>query len=325
MGESVLKIINKSIIVVFSLMLPAFFNQLAAQDVIYSQFYRNPIYLNPSLTALQSCGRAFVHYRNAAWGPLEHTTYSLSFDLPFEDTKSGFGGVFQWQEEGLMRQGFFSFQFSRKVSIAQDVFLTMGVEAGGIFRSYNTSEMVLPSDLLDVDAGQDNVNPGSTFIYDIGAGIGLNYKIHYLGFASKHITNPQVKSLEVNSFLHRRYTLHYAARIPYRLQGARDGFFAPQLIFEAQNGNNHLSTGVYAFYNNIGAGLWIRNHFPFQTSFLVIMGTIKSRNFEFSYSYDMPINGSGALSGAHEIAVSYYLTDLKKKYSKLKRKNCLSF
>lgn len=296
-----------------------------AQDIVYSQFYRNPIYLNPALTALQSCGRAFVHYRNAAWGPLDHTTYSMAFDVPFEETKSGLGGVFQWQEEGLMRQGLFSFQFSRKVSIVEDVFLTMGIEAGGIFRSYNTSEMILPSDVVSGGNAQRNVKPASSFIYDISAGIGLNYKIHYLGFASKHITEPQTSSIQVNSFLYRKYTFHYAARIPYRLQGARDGFFAPQLIFEKQKGNNHLSTGVYAFYNNVGGGLWIRSHFPLQSSFLVIMATIKNRNFEFSYSYDIPINGSGALTGTHEIAVSYYLTDFKERYKKLKNKNCLSF
>lgn len=295
-----------------------------AQDITFSQFYNNPIYLNPSLTALQSCGRAYMNYRNAAFGPLINTSYSLAFDLPFHATNSGLGGRFMWNEDGMERNGFFGAQFSRKVSLRQDVFLTLGLEAGGVIRTWNLSDMVLPSDITNA-GGASQTKPPSSITYDVAAGLGLNYKVHYVGFAVRHLTESQAKSIIVNSQLYRKYVYHYGAKIKYVRPGQNYGYFAPHIIFEQQKGNNQLSTGVYATYNRVGAGLWIRNHFPFKMSTMIIMGTIKTLNWEFSYSYDMPVNGSGIFSGAHEVGISYYLSDFKKKRKDVETKNCLSF
>ena len=307
------------------LLLLGFGHNTIGQDVLFSQFYKNPIYINPALTALQECGRAYFNYRNTSIGPLDQRFYALAFDIPFIESNSGLGAMFQWQEDGLKRTGTFGFQFSRKVSITENLFLTMGMEAGGIFRTWNQSDIRLPSDIDNSSGGGTGVTPPSTLIYDLAAGAGVNYKQHYAGFAVRHITESQARAININSPVYRKYIAHYAARIPYRLPGARTGFFSPHVIFEQQNGNNHLTSGVYAIYNKVGAGLWIRNHFPFKTSFLVLMATIKRQNFEFSYSYDFPLNGSGIVTGGHEIALIYYLSTFKKKHEGLNSKNCLSF
>jgi type IX secretion system PorP/SprF family membrane protein len=299
-------------------------NYIYSQDITFSQFYKNPIYLNPSLTALQSCGRAYFNYRDASFGPLRSKALNISFDLPFTETNSGLGGSFQYEEDGFERNGFFGAQFSRKISIKEDIFLTLGLEAGGVFRTWNLSERQLPSDILNVD-GRNAYKPPSSLTYDVAAGIGLNYKIHYAGFAVRHLTESQTKALIVNSQLYRKYVYHYGARIKYRLTGQKYGYFAPHFIFEHQKGNNQLTTGVYATYSKVGAGLWIRNHFPYNMSTLVIMGTIKTINWEFSYSYDIPVNGSGVFSGAHEVAVTYYISEFKEKRKGVRTKNCLSF
>jgi type IX secretion system PorP/SprF family membrane protein len=297
---------------------------VVAQDVTFSQFYRNPIYLNPSLTALQSCGRAYMNYRNAAFGPLLNTSYSLAFDLPIQEAKSGIGGRFMWNEDGLARFGSFGVQFSRKVSIREDIFFTLGIEGGGVFRTWNTSELVLPSDFTNSGTASQ-INPPSSLTYDFAAGAGFNYRIHFVGFSVRHLTESQAKSVIVNSQLYRKYVYHYGARFKYVRPGQNYGYFAPHLIFEHQKGNNHLSTGVYATYNRVGGGVWIRNNFPFQMSSLIIMGAIKTLNWEFTYSYDIPINGSGIFLGAHEVGISYYLSDFKETRKGVKSKNCLSF
>lgn len=297
---------------------------ITAQDITFSQFYKNPIYLNPALTALQSCGRLYTNYRQTSFGPLDSKAMSIAFDIPFISTNSGLGGMLQVHEEGLMRTGIFAVQFSKKVSIYKDIFITMGMEAGGIYRDYNLAKMVLPSDVQSYSTAQ-NTNAPPSLIFDMAAGAGLNYKVHYAGFSVRHITEPAAKSIFVNSQLYRKYTAHYAARLSYNLPGQVSGYIAPQIIFDKQKGNNHLTYGVYGFYNSLGGGIWIRNHFPISISYLIMMGTIKTKNFEFSYSYDFPINGSGIESGGHEVAITYYLPDFKEKYHKLNSKNCLSF
>jgi len=162
-------------------------------------------------------------------------------------------------------------------------------------------------------------------VFDAATGIGFNYKNQYAGFAVRHVTETTIKSEYVNSMLFRRYIAHYAARINYKMPGQIEGYIAPQFIFEKQKGNNHLTSGVYAVHNNLGGGVWIRNSFPIQISFLILMVTINTKNFEFSYSYDFPVNGYGVGNGGHEVAVIYYLPAFSKQYGKLNSRNCLSF
>lgn len=295
-----------------------------SQDVSFSQFYKNPIYLNPSLTALQPCGRLYTNYRETALGALDSRALSLAFDVPSVSTNSGFGAMFQFYEEGLMRSGTFAAQFSRKITIVSDLFMTLGIEAGGYFRGYKKSEIVLPSNVLS-STNELMVVPETSVVFDAATGIGFNYKNQYAGFAVRHLTETTVKSEYINSMLFRRYIAHYASRIHYKMPGQIEGYIAPQLIFEKQKGNNHLTSGVYVVHNKIGGGLWIRNHFPSQMSFLILMATINTKNFEFSYSYDFPVNGYGVGNGAHEVAVIYYLPAFSKQYGKLNSRNCLSF
>lgn len=317
-----MKRFNKSFYILSILVALTF--DAASQDVSFSQFYKNPIYLNPSLTALQSCGRLYTNYRETALGGLDNRALSLAFDLPFVSTNSGLGGMFQLYEEGLMRSGIFAAQFSRKVTVYSDLFMTFGIEAGGYFRGYNKAEIVLPSQVLS-STTDNTFTPQTSVLFDAAAGFGLNYKTQFAGFAVRHVTEPAVKSKQLNSMLYRRYIVHYAARIPYKLPGQVEGYIAPQVIFEKQKGNNNMTTGVYVVNNSVGGGVWIRNSFPYQVSFLILMATINTKNFEFSYSYDFPVNGFGITNGGHEVAIIYYLPSFSKRYHKLNSRNCLSF
>ncbi|MFQ3327045.1 MAG: hypothetical protein ACI8YC_001686, partial [Salibacteraceae bacterium] len=55
-----------------------------SQDPIYSQFYSNPLYLNPALAGVERCPRFVMNYRNQ-WpgissGGGNYVTYSASYD-----------------------------------------------------------------------------------------------------------------------------------------------------------------------------------------------------------------------------------------------------
>ncbi|MFO7864234.1 MAG: PorP/SprF family type IX secretion system membrane protein [Salinivirgaceae bacterium] len=297
----------------------------SAQDNIFSQFHNHPNSLNPSLTALRSCGRLYTNYRHADFGPLEQKYMGVAFDIPFSETYSGFGGMLYIAEEGVMQTGSFSAQFSRKIAIVNDVFFTLGMEAGGVFRRYNQSRLILPSDVQMGTDGGSNVELPSSLVFDMSVGAGLNYRNHFIGFATHHLTETGLESIYANSQLYRRFTLHYASKFTYSMPGRNDGYYSPQLIIDKQKGNNQATMGVYGMYNSVGAGAWVRTHFPFNVSFFVLMGTIKTKNMQFSYSYDFPVNGTGLISGAHEISIIYYISDFKEKYHKLNQKNCLSF
>ncbi|WP_157624559.1 type IX secretion system membrane protein PorP/SprF [Sunxiuqinia dokdonensis] len=60
------------------------------QDANYSQFYANPLYLNPGFTGTSAAPRLVVNYRNQ-WPQKGNTyvNYSLSCDQYFKKMKGG--------------------------------------------------------------------------------------------------------------------------------------------------------------------------------------------------------------------------------------------
>ncbi|WP_343789462.1 type IX secretion system membrane protein PorP/SprF, partial [Wandonia haliotis] len=56
------------------------FQEVKAQDPIFTQFYANPLYLNPALAGTHGCPRFALNYRNQ-WPAISgnFVTYSASY------------------------------------------------------------------------------------------------------------------------------------------------------------------------------------------------------------------------------------------------------
>lgn len=293
-----------------------------SQDIVFSQYFNNPIYLNPSLTALQNSGRLYVNYRNAAIDVLDQRTYAVAADVPFVKGNAGVGFQCQWQQDGVVSNGVFGLQFSKKVALTQNTFLALGIEVGGYMSKINKSKIVLYEDLI----GQQTSTHAypSTLTYDFSAGMGLNYKSHYFGFSVRHLTQPLIKSKSVETLVNRKYTVHYASRIKL-MSGKNHIYLSPQAIFDYQKGNNHLTSGVYLFYNYIGLGMFVRDNLPLHISTLIGFLSFKTKNIDISYSFDFPLVGIGIETGVHEIGLKYYLPGKNNQYHDLETRNSLSF
>src|SRR5690554_7910039 len=72
-----------------------------AQDPQFSQFYANPIYLNPAFAGSHGCPRFAVNYRNQ-WPALSGTfvTYSASYDQYFKSIAGGVGVIATHDQQG---------------------------------------------------------------------------------------------------------------------------------------------------------------------------------------------------------------------------------
>jgi hypothetical protein len=59
---------------------------LLAQDPTFTQFYANPVYLNPALAGSSGCPRVALNYRNQ-WPQLtgNYVTYAASYDSYFKN------------------------------------------------------------------------------------------------------------------------------------------------------------------------------------------------------------------------------------------------
>ena len=71
---------SRRLIVLFIFIFPKI---LFGQDPGFSQFFANPLYLNPAFTGTTELPRAVINYRNQ-WPQkgATFTTYSLSYDQP---------------------------------------------------------------------------------------------------------------------------------------------------------------------------------------------------------------------------------------------------
>jgi len=76
-------------------------NDAFAQDPQFTQFYANPIYLNPAFAGSKRCPRVNMNYRNQ-WPAISGTfvTYSASFDMDVNALHGGIGGHFMADRAG---------------------------------------------------------------------------------------------------------------------------------------------------------------------------------------------------------------------------------
>eukprot|EP01041_Mallomonas_annulata_P040073 gene40073-63899_t len=76
-------------------------SELFAQDPTFTQFYANPIYLNPAFAGSSGCPRFNMNYRNE-WPSLSsnYVTYSASYDSYFKGISGGLGIIATHDRQG---------------------------------------------------------------------------------------------------------------------------------------------------------------------------------------------------------------------------------
>ena len=72
-----------------------------AQDPQFTQFYANPLYLNPAFAGSHGCPRFSLNYRNE-WPSLtgNYVTYSASYDQYFKNISGGIGIIALHDQQG---------------------------------------------------------------------------------------------------------------------------------------------------------------------------------------------------------------------------------
>lgn len=66
----------------------------SAQDLEFTQFYANPLYLNPAFAGTNGCARFAANYRNQ-WPALSgnYVSYAAAYDQYFDNISGGFGVI----------------------------------------------------------------------------------------------------------------------------------------------------------------------------------------------------------------------------------------
>ncbi len=316
------RIIVTSTILVFL----GFSEKIFAQDPEFTQFYSNPLYLNPALAGTARCPRVCLNYRNQ-WPGISGTyvTYSASYDQHIYAIGGGLGLLITNDKagQGTLTTTNVSGIYSYQLPLTREFSMKFGVQATYFQKSIDWSKLTF-GDMIDERRGfvyntNEEQKLSSKSNVDFSAGI-LGYSSRYFfGFAAHHLTQPDEGLLGGPSKLPMKLTGHAGATLPIGDKGSAT-FISPNVLFQKQQNFQQLNLGLYFTKGSMVAGLWYRN----QDSFIAVVG-FQQHFFKVGYSYDVTVSKlTNATAGSHEISFSLQF-ECKKPKKKFRLVSCPSF
>jgi type IX secretion system PorP/SprF family membrane protein len=314
------------------------------QDVQYSQYYANPIYLNPAMIGSSNMTRVGFNFRNQ-WPALDQTflAYTAYLDHYDERYNSGFAVILQganesftettWNELGL--------GYSYRLQLSEDRFIQAGIQGSFISRDANFGRVVLGSQ-LDINRGSIDYSgsglAGESQVRDVDAHAGLVYygKRGWLGASLAHLLSPNISYLmEGTSRLPKKMSLHGGYRFNLAPGNINDYFnntdqersFSVGFNYKQQGQFSQLDLGTEFFFEPMALGLWYRGlptkyELPNHESLVAVVGLSLDSGLDVGYSFDFPISAYnlGRSGGSHELSVRYIFSSQasgKKRYQPL--------
>ena len=304
--------------------------QVSAQDPTFTQFYANPIYLNPALAGSTGCPRVSLNYRNE-WPSLtgNYVTYSLAYDSYVKSISGGLGFIatHDQQGRGTISTTMVGAIYSYNLKVTRKFSMMFGARAAYYqkFLDWNKltfGDMIDPRRGFIYQTGDVPRGNGRRGFFDASAGlVGYTDKF-YFGLAAHHLNRPDESMILGTSKLPIRYTAHAGANIKLgRGRFSNSTSIMPNVIYQNQNGFQELSVGTYIKYENFTAGAWFRN----RDAFILCLG-ITTPKFKVGYSYDITVSklGNGVSGGSHEVSLGFNFA-CKRKPKNFRKISCPSF
>ena len=306
-----------------------------AQDPAFSQFYSNPLYLNPAFAGANNngCPTATLNYRDQ-WPGIGRTyvTYSASYDQHVDALNGGLGVIVAQDKSGSgnLNTLHASLLYSYLLEVNRDLTVKAGFEAS--YRTLNLDWNNLTfGDMIDPTYGfiyttdEDIVNNASNVSFpDFSAGV-LGYtKNMFFGFSAHHLTQPDQGFISVSN-LPRKYTAHIGGNFPVSRYKNNITTISPNFLYQKQQEFQQFNYGVYINRGPIVGGLWTRNSVKNFDSFILMFGLVQDA-FKFGYSYDITVSNlrNSNTLGAHELSFTIFMP-CKSKGKSFNTISCPSF
>ncbi|MGE5382756.1 MAG: type IX secretion system membrane protein PorP/SprF [Omnitrophica WOR_2 bacterium] len=312
---------------------------LKAQDPSFSQFYGNPMYLNPALAGSKICPRLTFNYRNQ-WPsiPGTYVTYALSGDQYIQGISGGVGVMVMSENmaDGAMTSLQASGIYSFRLELANKLTMNMGFQGSYIQNKINWDKFIFEDQYLNSSGGglpQTQESPPDRLtigMIDFSAGMLFGYNERtYGGVAVHHLTQPD-NSFYSNgdSKLDMKITAHAGTLIGLtgmnRAVEVEDLSISPNIMYQQQGKFHQLNAGMYFNIYPFVFGGWFRHNFENPDAVIALIGFM-SNKFKLGYSYDYTVSAlTNATGGAHEISFTYQF-DCREKTFKQKAIKCPRF
>lgn len=295
-----------------------------AQDPEFSQFYANPVYLNPAYVGTTELPKFHINFRDQ-WPAISHAyvSYSASYDQYFAGVNSGLGVLVTGDQagEGIYSTYSVGLIYAYQINFSDQFAMKIGVHGAWYQRRLDFNKIFFLDQINPIsgfyDPGNNLNQTGETAPYnnsasfaDIGAGMMAFTERLFIGGAIKHINQPvESFTTDYTSVVPMRYTVH-AGVILGELDPTDGGFaLAPNVMYTQQAHFRQLNGGSYFRANAIIGGIWYRYNLDYSDAIILLAGAQKGI-LRATYSYDITLQDlAGHSGGAHEIAIIINLDD----------------
>lgn len=293
---------------------------LVAQDIHFSQFYANPIYLNPAYTGATFEHRFIGNYRNQ-WPGISKTysSYAASYDYNMTDINSGVGIQVMQDRSGTSRLTTTAFMasYAYYYSISKFKDIRMGLQLGYISKYFDLSDVVFNDQLYTGSSvSTDFQNIAKVNFVNINAGALYTTPYSWVGVSFHNLNKPNASMVDGSSPLPVKFSIHGGHKFVISKKGNfLEKYFAPALNYRHQNKFDQLDIGAYYFFTPLSVGLWYRG-IPFKRykptyqnidALCVLLGVdIKDYDMRIGFSYDVNLSRLASKSfGAAELSIIY--------------------
>ena len=313
---------------------------MAQIDPHFSQYYIQPMSLNPALTgAIEGDYRVSAVWRSEYGNTL--STKGISGEVVTnKNTNFGLNLVNQSTTDGAYdyTNGYVSMAYTG-VRFGKDGnhCIALALEGGFINRRFNVTKLQLGSQWASGVGYSENNSSGEGFIkpsasaFDAGAGIAYydatpDKKLSFFGgFAAYHITRPQ------NPFLSStgagdKLNIRYSAQAGARIIASDQWSVVPSLVYMREGDAQEKMAGVYfQLYASENTDFIFGGNWRMNDAVIPFAG-FYHKGLSFGMSYDANISSmsiASTRSGSLEVSLSY--TGFRKKSTRTKPFYCPRF
>lgn len=319
----------------------AFFSGVSAQDIGFSQFYANPLYMNPAFAGSQVAPRFSLAYRHQWPGLVSaYSTVSASYDQYIDALHGGIGAIVmndRQGDHGMLGASYFGIMYAFRFQVTKEIFINAGLQAGvGNTRLTWDEEFLRLPDMIDPISGyvyRTGVTPPdqtSKWYADFAAGVLAYSSNWYVGVSANHLSQPN-QGFYSEDRIPLKLTVNAGGLINVSKEKRRTSslglgtpIISPNFVYQYQGGLHYFNYGVYLDWLPFLVGVWYRNGIKNSDAFVFMVG-FQTDYFKVGYSYDVTVSQlSNSTAGAHEITLGFLLP-VPESQKKVKAIRCPSF
>ncbi len=274
-------------------------NGFAQETSLFTQYYLNPYFFNPSFAGSHGYGIAHLIYRNQ-WAGFEGApeTMTATWQMPFQDETMGLGAKVFRDKTGIFNRTGGQASYAFGVQFSEKSKLRFGISAGAINNNIDF-DMLNSADLLDP----------ALYSFDNSWSVDGAFGAHYtngkliIGFAMPQLFQRNVTvNSDVSLF---RYASHTVTSLAYRVDMGGNMSLEPLVLYKIGSYGNYQIDGtlIARYAERFWAGVVYRTEYG-----VAITAGASWKNFDLGYAYEVAQGDLGAYSnGSHEIVLAYHL------------------